>query len=103
MAYAAAAGAAGVGLLAAPQVAEAKIVYTPTNVSTGVGGSIPIDLNNDGTPDFLVFGRSCGFRGNCLFVDPLVLGNGIRGIDVAPPLESMAFPPDRRHHSCQTL
>jgi hypothetical protein len=82
MAYAAAAGAAGVGLLAAPQVAEAKIVYTPTNVSTGVGGSIPIDLNNDGTPDFLVFGRSCGFRGNCLFVDPLVLGNGIRGIDV---------------------
>ncbi len=81
MAYAAAASAAGVGLLAAPQVAEAKIVYTPTNVSTGVGGSIPIDLNNDGTPDFLVFGRSCGFRGNCLFIDPLVLGNGIRGIN----------------------
>jgi hypothetical protein len=81
-AYVAAASAAGIGMLAAPQVAEAKVVYTPANVSIGVGGSIPIDLNNDGTQDFIVFGRACGFRGNCLYVDPSVTGNGIRGSNV---------------------
>ena len=79
-AYAAAATAAGIGMLAAPTAAEGKVVYTPTNVSTTVGGSISIDLNNDGLADFLVFGRQCGSRGNCLFINPLVAGNGIRGL-----------------------
>jgi hypothetical protein len=79
MAYAASASAAGVGLLAAPQVAEGKIVCTPTNVSIGVSGSLSIDLNNDGTPDFEVVELFCGSRSGCLFVNPLVVGNGIRG------------------------
>jgi hypothetical protein len=45
-AYVAAAGAAGVGMLAAPQDAEGKIVYTATNVSLWTGDAT-IDLNND--------------------------------------------------------
>jgi hypothetical protein len=51
--YAAAAGAAGVGLLALAQTAEARIVYTPSNVPIPLnGGSVPLDLNQDGIADF---------------------------------------------------
>ena len=32
--------------------AEAEIVYTPVNISIGVGDSYGIDLNHDGIPDF---------------------------------------------------
>jgi hypothetical protein len=79
MSYAAAAAAAGIGMLTAQQEAEAKVVYTATNVSLGVSGSLPIDLNNDGTPDFEVVELFCGSRSGCLFVNPLVVGNGIKG------------------------
>ena len=51
-AYAAAAAAAGVGLLALTQSAEAKIVYTPASIDIPVNGSILLDLNHDGTADF---------------------------------------------------
>jgi len=51
--YAAAAGAAGVGLLAVAQPAEAKIIYTPANIAIPEnGGLIQFDINNDGIPDF---------------------------------------------------
>src|ERR1700722_9516916 len=50
-AYAAAAGAAGIGLLASPQLAGAKVVYTPTNASVKPGG-LTLDLNHDGIADF---------------------------------------------------
>ena len=51
--YAAAASAAGVGLLASVQPAEAKIIYTPSNVPIPVnGGLIQFDLNHDGVNDF---------------------------------------------------
>jgi hypothetical protein len=49
--YAVAAGAAGVGLLASPQLAGAKVVYTPTNASVKPGG-LTLDLNHDGIADF---------------------------------------------------
>jgi hypothetical protein len=75
-AYMAAAGAAGVGMLAATQPAEAKVVYTATNIT--VTSPIPIDLNNDGTADFTL-----GFYGylHQLFIDvtPRVKGNAVRG------------------------
>lgn len=52
-AYALAASAAGVGLLALSQAAEAKIVYTPANISIPLnGGIVQIDLNKDGINDF---------------------------------------------------
>jgi hypothetical protein len=51
LAYAAAAGAAGVGLLAMVPSAEAKIVYTSTNAVVTPNG-YTLDLNNDGIADF---------------------------------------------------
>ena len=49
--YALAAGAAGVGMLALAQTAEAKIVYTRVNKPLSYAVTI-LDLNNDGIPDF---------------------------------------------------
>jgi hypothetical protein len=54
VAYAVAATAAGVGLLAGPPAADAKIVYTPANVVIS-GKPLPIDLNHDGIVDFFLF------------------------------------------------
>jgi hypothetical protein len=52
-AYAKAAGAAGVGLLAVVPHASAKVVYTPTHIVFDAG-SVPIDLNHDGVTDFVL-------------------------------------------------
>ncbi len=52
-AYALAAGAAGVALLACAQPAEAKVVVTKTNIAIPVnGGIVQIDINGDGQNDF---------------------------------------------------
>jgi hypothetical protein len=52
-AYALAAGAAGVGLLALSQPAEAKIVFTPAHVRIAPHNApFPLDLNHDGIVDF---------------------------------------------------
>jgi hypothetical protein len=52
-AYAVAAAAAGVSLLASTVPANAKIVYTPTNIPIPVnGGWVAVDLNHDGIADF---------------------------------------------------
>jgi hypothetical protein len=48
--YALAASAAGVGVVALAQPADAEIVYTPANVS--IGPITYLDLNNDGNQDF---------------------------------------------------
>jgi hypothetical protein len=51
--YAAAATAAGIGLLTLAQPAEAKVVFTPSNIPIPENGSqVQIDLNHDGVPDF---------------------------------------------------
>ena len=52
-AYAMAAGAAGVGLLAAASPATAEVVYTPAHIVFS-GGAVPIDLNHDGVNDFVL-------------------------------------------------
>jgi len=52
--YAVAAGAAGVGMLALAQPAEAKIVYTPTHMIIGGSLQVILDLNHDGIGDFLL-------------------------------------------------
>jgi hypothetical protein len=49
--YMATAGAAGVGVLAVTQPANARVVYTPANRIVSFDGS-HLDLNNDGIPDF---------------------------------------------------
>lgn len=76
-AYVAAATAAGIGSLAATP-AEAKVVYTATNVVFN-GTPIQIDLNHDGITDFslgIVEGASHGFR---VDVTPQVTGYAVRG------------------------
>jgi len=52
--YALAAGAAGVGMLALAQPAEAKIVYTPAHVKLLGGKPFALDLNHDGVVDFFL-------------------------------------------------
>jgi hypothetical protein len=51
-AYALAAGAAGVGMLALAQPSGAKIVYTPAHRIIGPGSSYKLDLSHDGITDF---------------------------------------------------
>jgi hypothetical protein len=74
-AYMAAAGAAGVSLLAV-QPAQARIVYTPANTVIQ-GTSTLLDLNHDGVADFAL-----GFheldKSIILAVGPKVAGNAIR-------------------------
>ncbi len=68
-AYIAAASAAGVGVLASAQPAEAKIIYTPAHVVLRNHFSNPLDLNNDGYKDFAIWmststwGRTNGSTG----------------------------------------
>ncbi len=54
LAYAVAAGATGVGLLASAPLSEAKIVFTPTHQTVSQGSSLKLDLNGDGITDFTI-------------------------------------------------
>lgn len=66
-AYARAATAAGVSLLALATPAEAKIIYTPANIDIPVnGGRVPLDLNQDGTADFYFWNSFRTFSGEGL-------------------------------------
>jgi hypothetical protein len=56
--YALAASAAGVGMLALVQPAEAKIVYTPAHVTIALHHSYKLDLNHDGIADFTILNTS---------------------------------------------
>jgi len=52
-AYAAAAAAAGVGMLALTPRAGARVIYTPASTSIPFnGGAVLLDLNHDGIADF---------------------------------------------------
>ena len=76
--YAIAAGAVGVGMLALVQPSEAKIVYTPANVTLNPGyGNVPLDLNNDGVVDLNFLYRGITY-GTALFAYP-VPGNAVVG------------------------
>jgi hypothetical protein len=52
--YALAAGAAGVGVMALAEPAEAEIVYTPTHVNIAPNRTVGLDLNHDGSVDFTI-------------------------------------------------
>ena len=79
--YALAAGATA-SLLSMPQAAHAEIVYTPTDQTVGIGGKYNLDLNNDGTPEFLIegFGGSLGAQ-----LDISRESTGIEGIEDITP------------------
>jgi hypothetical protein len=50
-AYALAAGAAGVAVVALAQPSEAEIIYTPANETIPRNRHLSLDMNHDGTPD----------------------------------------------------
>ncbi len=56
-AYALAASAAGVTMLALAQPAQAEIVYTPVQVTIGPNQSYNLDLNHDGITDFTIINQ----------------------------------------------
>lgn len=56
--YALAASAAGVGVLALPPTAEAKIIYTKTRVVLQGDQPFPLDFNHDGIADFYLLFRN---------------------------------------------
>jgi hypothetical protein len=66
--YSLAAMAAGVGALALAQPADAQVVVTSTSIQLNSGGSVSIDLNNDGVTDFILAiehnGYDHGFYGS---------------------------------------
>lgn len=80
--YALAASSAGVGMLALAQPAEAKIVYTPVHIVLS-RGSLALDLNNDGTVDFILLDKyhRNGQTTNSfwLYVNPQHKGNAAVG------------------------
>ena len=79
--------AASVGTLAAANPAQAKVVYTAANISIGRdAGLIPVDLNNDGLPDFFfsnyqyqVARFPLGFEVFALTAKPALKANGVIG------------------------
>lgn len=81
-AYAFAATAAGVGVLALAQPSEARVVYTKAHQVIGTNGIYPLDLTHDGTIDFLIqehgfsFFSTSGYNG--LAAKP-AFGNGVEG------------------------
>jgi len=73
-AYALAAGAAGVSLLALTEPAEARIVYTPVHKVIGNGESYKLDFNRDGITDLTIRNiatQSCGTDGTCWPIESL--------------------------------
>jgi hypothetical protein len=81
--YALSASAAGVGMLALVQPAEAKIVYTVTNRQIIWSHTFYLDLNHAGTRDFkfrLFYGSGrSGSRGQRLRVSSTSNGSGVVG------------------------
>ena len=78
-AYMAAAGAAGVGVLAVAQPMQAKVVYTPVTVTIGENSQYLLDLNHDGVNDFsfshFAYGNWDHFYANGLVANR-IFGNG---------------------------
>ena len=86
LAYASAAAAAGVGLLAVSQGAEAKVVYTAANVTIPTNAFTNLDVNNDGIPDFQFYfyaygpRKPLGYHQEALELEPLKAANEIWGV-----------------------
>jgi hypothetical protein len=78
--YALAASAAGVSVLALAEPSQAKVVYTPAHQVIKQNGVYNLDLNHDGTVDFLIQELDNGgyASSNALLADA-ALGNAVQG------------------------
>jgi hypothetical protein len=116
--YATAATAAGVGLLALAQPAQAEIVFTPSNIHIPENaGLIHLDLNHDGIPDFAFsagsrFGSArapLGLYANSLVVVPMQAGNAVgeytssKGFECAAKLKGQIEVGPGRHFNANQL
>jgi hypothetical protein len=68
--YATAASATGVSLLVLAQPADAKVVYTPAQVTIVPNSTYNLDLNNDGIADFRIKQHSYPGYSATLYVGP---------------------------------
>lgn len=75
LAYVAAATAAGVGVFGIPQQAEAKVVFTPANISISNGNPVHIDLTGDGTTAFTFIRATLGSHGTSVLSVSAPTGN----------------------------
>ena len=83
-AYARAASAAGVGVLALTQPAASRIVYTSAHNKFGRNTEVLLDLNHDGITDFHITNNfsNFGYRNSYrLFVSAYSQPNSIQGIE----------------------
>lgn len=81
-AYAVAASAAGVAVLAGTLPAEAKVIYTPVNIQIAPHHHLNIDLNHDGIADFVISNavfQTADIGGRTLRAKPLVKNNAVAG------------------------
>lgn len=95
--YTAAVSAAGVGLLSTALPAEAKVVYTPSNIP--IVTLTQLDLNKDGTPDFTFNAYSYQTHGNgieYLKVSPDQPTDEILGVASRGKFAAAALPPGYR-------
>jgi hypothetical protein len=77
-AYASAAAAAGVGLLAVSTPANAEVVFTPAH-TTFINGQVYIDVNHDGINDVLLSIYQFATQDRRLAVSALTPDNGVLG------------------------
>lgn len=86
--YTLAAGAAGVSLLALAEPCAGKVVYTKAHQAIGTGGIYGLDLNNDGTMDFVIRERGNPFStiGSNRLEAKGALGNAVEGNSSAAAL-----------------
>ena len=82
--YALTASAAGVGMLALAQPAEAKIIYTKAHQVIGGNGVYQLDLNHDGIIDFLILESPVSFTSFTALYTLEALGNAVQGYSSGP-------------------
>jgi len=99
LAYAAAAGATGVSILACVVPSNADIIFTPTHVNIVQNGEpVPLDLNNDGIVDFQFVNFESrarpplGTMRSYLIVEPVQQSNGIMEVESKGGMCAAALP-----------
>jgi hypothetical protein len=85
-AYALAAGAAGISLLALAEPSAAEIIYTKANQVVGKDGNAYLDLNHDGTTDVTIENR---YRKGCNSLD--TCGTLASLVTVAPGTNQVVY------------
>jgi PEP-CTERM motif len=90
--YAVVTGAAAAGLLVAAAPAKADVIYTPADITFKTGSSLYLDLNHDGTNDFLFVNQADLGLGSTTFLIPQGLRAGNAILEGGPFKSALALP-----------